>query len=101
MKQIYFFEGKSINRRVRLYVLETSDGIVYFNLVTKRLTDRKTRQIMATDHLYSYATFRSIFEIMIPLFGSQGFKESALKTLSELGEYRMDINTNINMQNNS
>ena len=92
---LYFFEGRSENRRVALYVLKDADAIIFFNVRTKRLTDFKTRKIVSTDIIYSYYTFRSIYEMMSVLFSQQDFKDLTNKYLVEIKDDIMNVKTNV------
>lgn len=95
MKCLYFFEGKSKNRRVNFYVIEDKDGLVFFHIKIKRLVDFASRQITSTDNIYSYATFRLIFEMMSQLMGNNGFKIHTKKYIDEMKDDTMKVKTNV------
>lgn len=71
------------------------DSVIFFNVRTKRLTDFKTRKIVSTDIIYSYYTFRSIFEMMSELFPKQDFKDLTNKYLIEMQDDVMHVKTNV------
>ena len=94
---INFFEGKSKNRRVNLYTLKDQTGIVFFRIQTKRLNEE--RKIVGTDNIYSYQTFRSIFEMLKILFNDFEFSKISDRYMDEMEGDVMKINTNIKTNN--
>ena len=95
MKMIYFFEGKSKNRRVNLYLIQDPDGILFFHVVTKRLINKVKREITSTSNIYTYATFRSICEMMSQLLGIENFNTITKKYVDEMKADNMKVKTNI------
>jgi len=99
MKCIYFFEGKSKNRRVNFYVVEDDNGFVFFHIKTKRLVDFANRKITSTDNIYSYETFRSIYEMMSELMTNDGFRNITQKYIDEMKNDIMNVRTNVHVAN--
>lgn len=97
MECIYFFEGKSKNRRVNLYVIKDETDEIAIHVKTKRLLDFASRKITQTDNIYSYETFRSIYEMMCGLMICKGFKDISQKCVDKMKDDIMNVRTNVNI----
>jgi hypothetical protein len=67
---------KQKNRRVTVTVLKKSDeNQLIFEVITKRLHDFKTRDIVETSIIYSQETFELLYAIMASTLNSKEYEE--------------------------
>ena len=86
---------KKKNRRISILAGETKDGLLAFEINTKRLIDRKTRHIQSTSVLYGVETMTIIKEVIGMLYDDPEFMMKANKEMGQIAKDKMKCETNI------
>tara|TARA_R110002051_G_scaffold203868_3_gene270164 strand:- start:1478 stop:1801 length:324 start_codon:yes stop_codon:yes gene_type:complete len=63
-KMLKFIEIKGKNRRVNIYLVELSNGDKVFDVLTKRLQNRLTRNITEVKARYTIESFKVLYDAM-------------------------------------
>lgn len=92
IKQI---SGRGINRRLDIVIYKDSEGKHSFRIITKRLIDFKTRNIVETDTWYSVETIKLIHDFLNVMFNDPEISNKIL--LKEINDIvKWSASTNIN-----
>jgi hypothetical protein len=88
MEVIKYVSLKGNNKRIKIGLLE-KDGQFVFVQETRTLIDRKTRQIVRTDNIYSVETFAILNDVFSKFLDSPEIKNKILhRELSKIVKFK-------------
>jgi len=78
MEIIDHLVAKGVNRRITILLFQDKENYKAFRVITKRLVDFKSRNIIETDNLYSIETFKVLSELSVWFFERPKIKNKLL-----------------------
>ena len=86
---------KGKNRRVEVYHNMTEENESRILVITKRLVDREKRKIMCTNIIYSYATLKTLRDILVSMFADDEFIKDTQHEFDEMLLQKWEAKTNM------
>lgn len=90
-KPIHQLKAKGNNKRIVIQIIEYEDKSHAVLVMTKRLIDFKTRNILITDNIYSIETFAILKDMFSFILDKPEVKNKLfLKALSEIKQFKIE-----------